>query len=182
MVSSRYRARMHVAVTAVGADRPGIVAAVTRVLFEHGANIEDSRMAILGGHFAMVLIVSARDATNLESALQEPARALDLVVSARPVADVAAEHAAGAPYTVSVYGADKPGIVARVSGVLAEHRVNIADLSTHVIEGEAPVYVMLLDVTLPVDGDAATVETALKSLGVEMDVDVSMHPDDADTL
>src|SRR6266481_3460631 len=49
---------MHVAVTAVGADRPGIVAAVSRVLYDIGGNIEDSRMAILGGHFAMVLIVA----------------------------------------------------------------------------------------------------------------------------
>ena len=43
---------MHVAVTAVGADRPGIVAAVSRALYDVGGNIEDSRMAILGGHFA----------------------------------------------------------------------------------------------------------------------------------
>src|SRR5687767_4021858 len=116
---------MHVAVTAVGADRPGIVAAVTKVLFDRGANIEDSRMAILGGHFAMVLIVETADATGLEQALQEPARALDLTVSARPVEEAPTRYAEGARTIVNVYGADKPGIVAGVSATLAEHGVNI---------------------------------------------------------
>ena len=46
----------HVAVTALGADRPGIVAAVTGVLMRHGGNLEDSAMTNLGGHFAMMLV------------------------------------------------------------------------------------------------------------------------------
>lgn len=174
---------MHVAVTAVGADRPGIVAAVTQVLFEHGCNIEDSRMAILGGHFAMMLIVAlpdGEDAARLEEALSEPARAQDLVVTVRPVAEAAGEEAPGIPYVVSVYGADHPGIVARVSRLLADHGVNISDLATHVVEGDPPVYVMVLEVTLP--GDAAPVEAALKALAAELAVDVSMHPMEPETL
>ena len=174
---------MHVAVTAVGADRPGIVAAVTQVLFEHGCNIEDSRMAILGGHFSMMLILALPEGTavdRLEEALSEPGRALDLVVTVRPVGETAADAAAGSPFVVSVYGADHPGIVARVSGLLAEHGVNISDLATHVIEGDPPVYVMVLEVTLP--SDAAPVEAALKTLAAELAVDVSMHPMEPETL
>jgi glycine cleavage system transcriptional repressor len=173
---------MHVAVTAVGVDRPGIVAAVSRVLFEQGANIEDSRMAILGGHFAMVLIVSADDAAGLEDALQAPARSLDLVVSARPVDDAAAARTEGAPFIVNVYGADKPGIVAGVTGALADERINISNLATHVIEGDQPVYLMMLEVTLPSGADAAAIEARLKALGAQLGVDVSMHADEADTL
>lgn len=173
---------MHVAVTAVGADRPGIVAAVTKVLFEHGANIEDSRMAILGGHFAMVLIVSAPDASALEVALRAPAESLGLIVSARPVADAPAHLAEGQRYVVNVYGADKPGIVARVSGALAEHGVNISDLATHVIEGEPPVYLMMLEVTVPAGTDPTAVADSLRALATELGVDVSMQPDEADTL
>jgi hypothetical protein len=56
------------AVTAVGADRPGIIARVTRVLYEHGGNLEDSSMTILGGHFAIMLLVDApTDAATLET-------------------------------------------------------------------------------------------------------------------
>src|SRR6266542_2052675 len=103
---------MHVAVTAVGADRPGIAAAVVKVLYEHGGNVEDSRMAILGGHFAMMLIV----------ALPE--------------------------------GAERPGIVYRVCETLAARRVNITDLATRVVGGDAPVYVMILEATVPAGADA----------------------------
>ncbi|MBW3611674.1 MAG: GHKL domain-containing protein [Actinobacteria bacterium] len=51
----------HVAVTAIGTDRPGIVARVTGVLVEHGGNLEDSAMTILGGHFAIMLVVEVPD-------------------------------------------------------------------------------------------------------------------------
>src|SRR6058998_3143111 len=117
---------MHVLVTAVGADRPGIAAAVAKVLYDHGGNVEDSRMAILGGHFAMMLIValpSATDAAALEAALAAPAKALDLIVAVRPVEEASKEHAAGSSYVVTVYGADRPGIVYRVTSALASHRV-----------------------------------------------------------
>src|SRR6058998_2904959 len=132
---------MHVAVTAFGADRPGIAAAVAKVLFEHGGNVEDSRMAILGGHFAMMLIVAlpeTADATSLERALAAPARELELIVAVRPVAEVPPEHAEGSPYIVTVYGADKPGIVFRACQTLAAHGVNITDLATRVVGGDEP--------------------------------------------
>lgn len=176
---------MHVAVTAVGTDRPGIVAAVTRLLFEAGANIEDSRMAILGGQFAMMLIVAlppGTDADALSAALGPVVSELDLVASVRPVAEAPAEHAEGSPFVVSVYGADQPGIVHRVSKLLAERRVNISDLATHVLEGDPPVYVMILEVIVPADTDDATVAGELKALADELGIDVSVRPMDADTL
>ena len=55
------------AVSAIGADRPGIVAAVTGALLPHGINIEDSRMAILGGRFAMMLVVTVPEDADLQA-------------------------------------------------------------------------------------------------------------------
>ena len=49
---------MNLAVTAIGRDRPGIVAAITSALLEAGGNVDDSQMSILHGHFAVMLIVS----------------------------------------------------------------------------------------------------------------------------
>ena len=56
----------HFALLAIGRDRPGIVAAVSGVLFEHNGNVEDSQMAILRGHFAMALVVSVPETTEVE--------------------------------------------------------------------------------------------------------------------
>lgn len=176
-------ALMHVAVTAVGRDRPGIAAAVTKVLFDHGANIEDSRMAILGGHFSMMLIVATdTDSQTLERDLAEATAALDLIVAVRHVDEAPSASSAGEAYTLSVYGADHPGIVYRITAALAERDVNVNDLATRVVGDDPAVYVMLLDVTVPPDADPGALDAGLKQLGAELGVDVTLRPADADTL
>ena len=79
----------HFAVTAVGADRPGIVAAVTGAFVDHGCNLEDSSMTILRGQFAMMLVVDAPagvGAGELEAGAGRPGRRLSTwsSPSARP--------------------------------------------------------------------------------------------------
>jgi glycine cleavage system transcriptional repressor len=176
----------HLAVTAVGADRPGIVAAVTSVLVERGCNLEDTSMSILRGHFAMVLIVAAPDAvaaTDLEAELAQGTAELDLVVSVREIADVEASSAAGESWTVTVYGADRPGIVHRITQVLADLGVNVVDLTTRVASpDDHPVYAMLLEVTLPVGLDGATLADRLDAAAGSLGVECSLHPSDADIL
>ena len=184
----------HVAVTAVGLDRPGIVAAVTKVLVEHGCNLEDTSMTILRGHFAMMLVVAAPegvDAAGLEAALAAPAAELGLVVTVRPIEEdddgaapgEGAGEGEGEEWTVSVYGADRPGIVYGVASLLAELGVNIVDLTTRVIGDPAqPVYAMLLDVTVPAGVDAAGLQRRLEALAGELGVDCSLHPSEADIL
>lgn len=142
-------------------------------------------MAILGGHFSIMLIVALPDGTDaaaLERDLAGDTKDLGLIVAVRPVAEATGELASGERYVVSVYGADHPGIVYRVTSALAERRVNVTDLVTHVVEGPTPVYVMVLDVTIPAGLDPATVEAGLKRLGTEIGVDVSVAPDEAETL
>lgn len=176
----------HVAVTALGADRPGIVAAVTRVLFEQGANLEDTSMSILRGHFSMMLVVAVPvgvTAADLEAALAPVAAEAELVLAVRDIDDDVPHSPDGDAWAVSVYGADKPGIVNRVAATLAALDVNIVDLTTRVVgDQSAPVYAMLVDVTLPAGLDPAAVESALAGLAEEMAVEISLHPSDADIL
>jgi glycine cleavage system transcriptional repressor len=178
---------MHVSVTAIGADRPGIVAAVTRVLVDRNCNIEDSRMAILGGHFSMMLVVKPAeglDAAGLEAALSPAVTELGLTLDVRPIEDLHAARPIGAPHVLSVYGSDRPGIVHDVSEALAHAGVNIVDLRTHVTsparENESPVYIMLMDLEVP--GDPAALEQRLKELADSRGIDVTLRPADAETL
>lgn len=177
------------AVTAFGADRPGIVAAVTRVFVELGCNLEDTSMTILRGHFAMMLVVDAPadvGAAELESGLAPPASALDLVVAVRPIPELGADAAGGEAspgWTVSVHGADRPGIVAGVTGLLAEESVNIVDLDTRVIgEPDRPVYAMILDVVLPSGRDPHALDRRLQAVASELGVTATLHPSEADIL
>jgi glycine cleavage system transcriptional repressor len=177
------------ALSALGRDRPGIVAEVTGVLVEHGVNVEDSRMAILRGEFAMVLVLRAPewvDRTALEEDLERARR--DLGLEALTLTEVAEDadvpSAPAATHIVSVYGADHPGIVHGVARALADRGVNIADLITRLVDepGGEPFYAMALEVVLPDPGEADDVERALEAVGHEQGVEVSFRPLEDDRL
>jgi glycine cleavage system transcriptional repressor len=176
----------HYAVSAVGADRPGIVAAVTSVFLDQGCNLEDTSMTILRGHFAMMLVVAAPDGLEqaaLEAALAGPAADLELVVAVRTIDDDVPASPEGDAWTVSVYGSDRPGIVHRVASLLADEGVNIVDLSTRVIgDADRPVYAMILEVTLPSGTDATDLQRRLAALAADLGVECSLHPSEADIL
>jgi glycine cleavage system transcriptional repressor len=165
-----------VVVSALGPDRPGIVASVTGVLLEHGLNIADSHMGRLSGRFSMMLICTAPDELDgerLDADLERAGAASGLdVVFAH---EASAGAAAPAPtHIVTVYGADHPGIVHAIAATLAERGANILDLETRLA---ADLYVMTLDVVA--EGEF---EPALKQTGAEQGVEVTVRPFEADVL
>lgn len=173
------------ALTAIGEDRPGILAAVTEPLARLGCNIEDSSSSILRGHFAVMLVLAAPDgvtAAQVSAALAPAAEKLGLVVTARPLRE--APHVPAAPtHLVSVYGADHPGIAAGVTGLLAERGVNVAELTTRLLgTPAAPVYVMLLELVLPSTLPADALEADLRRLAAELRVELAMRPLESDAL
>lgn len=171
-------------VSVVGADRPGIVAAVTRALYEHGANVEDTSMSILRGHFAMTLVVAAPDgAAELEAALAGVAGELGLLVGAREIDGDVETRPPSAPYVVSVYGSDRPGIVARVTALLADNAVNIVDLTTRLqgAPGEET-YVMLMEADVPPGVDVEALRRDLAATAGDLGVEATLHESEADLL
>ncbi len=174
-----------VAVTVVGNDRPGIVAAVTRGLYELGCNLEDATSTILRGHFSMMLVVrppEGTDAAAIDERLRDIGDPLGLIVSARPVdeADLAPVEPT---HMVSVYGADRPGIVFRVAQVLAEGGSNITDLTSRLVEDRGteqgpPVYAVMLEVAFPEGSDPHP----RIDLHGDLDVEVSIRPLETDVL
>jgi glycine cleavage system transcriptional repressor len=171
------------ALSAVGRDRPGIVAGVSRVLLEHGINIEDSQMTILRGHFAMTLIVGGQDpdADALRADLEEAAAQLGLDATAlQEIAEDSTEPPE-ASHIVSVYGVDHPGIVHAVSSALAGKGWGITDLDTRVLGDQAnPLYVMVMEVAAP--PDAAGLEELLHAVGDEQGVEITARPLEQDAL
>ncbi len=98
----------------------------------------------------------------------------------RPLDEAVAASPTGEGWTVSVYGADRPGIVHRVSRTLATLGVNITDLTTRVIgSDERPVYAMFLDVVAP---EGAELDAPLAALAAELGVSCTAHRADVDVL
>jgi glycine cleavage system transcriptional repressor len=176
------------AFSALGRDRPGIVAAITRVFVDHGLNVEDSQMTILRGQFTMTLILGASGPESppaaVRAALAEATRSVGMEVwSFEPVAETDVAPA-DPSHIITVYGADHPGIVAAVTGALAEAGVNVTDLNTRLVSDPdaEDLYAMMLEVALPGGMDAAGLEAALAPARSEQGVEVSIRELERDEL
>ncbi|HEU5359717.1 MAG TPA: ACT domain-containing protein [Candidatus Deferrimicrobiaceae bacterium] len=173
----------HFSVSVLGKDRPGIVAEVSRILFELGCNIEDSTCTILSGQFAMILVVwheKLQSAAELNAAFDAVRSGMGLLVTIHALKDEEVVHEktfAGRPHIISVYGADRPGIVYSVARELAQRKINITDLKTQVVGSrERPVYVMVLEVDIPEGVDLKELDGVFGRVKKEIGVSISMRP------
>lgn len=164
------------AITAVGRDRPGIVAGLTAALLPIGANLHDCRAALLRGSFAMVMAVEVPDTVDVDavrSAMAPVATELGLEVWVGD-ASTGGPPERGERCVVSVYGADHPGIVHATSAALAALHVNILDLSSRVV-GDPPVYVLGIEAELPPGLTVDAVEAALGPVAAAQHVELHVE-------
>jgi len=123
--------KTYLVISALGEDRPGIVNRLSKVLLDQGCNIEDSRMAVLGGEFAAMLLVEGKWNTlaKVENVLPELERQLGMtIISKRTGERVTGKNLL--PYGVDVIAMDHPGIVNNLAEFFAERDINIEDMST----------------------------------------------------
>ncbi|WP_457639465.1 glycine cleavage system protein R [Persephonella sp.] len=164
-------------ITAVGEDRPGIVAGITKVLYEEGFNIEDSAMTRLNNEFAVMLVV-ATDRSFSEEQLKEKftsvAEKNGLFINVKEIPEEVAlqQKESGEVYNIVVYGADKPGIVYSVSKLLADREINIVDLRT---EKSPEIYVLIAQVEFPEGLTEEDLKADIEKLKDEMNIDLSME-------
>ncbi len=154
--------------TLVGKDRPGIVAAVTQALFDHGFALGEASMMRLGGNFTIMMMIAG--AGDAEALLAPVADSLDLHLHLYAGGGRLHEHLAP-NVQVRVNGADRAGIVAQVTGVLAEQGFNILDLESDVAGTEdRPVYILYIQGYC--DKPLESLEAAVSDLGA-LNVDAS---------
>ncbi len=169
------------AISVVGPDRPGIVAGVSEALFRLGCNIADSSCAMLAGEFAMILIVSHPRPVNQARILEtlKPAcDALSLTLALRTLhtGEQTRKTPEGEICQITVYGADQPGIVYKVTNALAARKINIMDLQTKLVgTPQQPVYVMLLEATLPDTVTVEETESLLYGLREELGIEIKVR-------
>ncbi len=165
---------------AVGRDRPGIVASITKVLFEHNCNIEDSTMTILQDEFAVLLITSVPDEEligSIKENLKEVEKEMGLFIDFKKLRTEVAPKGPPASHMVTVHGSDRPGIVYKTAEALSKRGINITDLETQSIgEGDEKIYVMLLEVVLPRGTDEREIERELKAIGDSLGVTINIRP------
>ncbi len=173
--------------TGFGPDKPGIVAAITALVQQHGGNIEDATMTLIEDQFAFLLIAGVPDDLSLDAFKQAfaPVEAdQGIAVYIQPLGEENKGAAPqGNPFMVSVAGDDKTGITATFSAVLAKHGISITDLSAKTIAGEnGPAYVLMIETVFPTTINIPSIEKDLAEAGEGLNVEVTYHPIEAIAL
>lgn len=171
------------ALSAIGRDRPGIVADLAELIYECDCNLEDSSMTILGSEFAVLLLLSGEGA-DVERRLSAGCKRLEwekrLTVFFRPLDGERPGRTAdpqAATLECVVTGVDKAGIVARVARTLADHGVNVTALSTQSRpepESGTPIYTMRIRMTAPPGVDRRALREGLERVAADLRVDLTL--------
>ena len=177
------------AIFVLGTDTTGIVADISKALFELGANINDSSHTIIGNQFAMLLLISAEPTYNTEkiqSAFQEVTQTRGLTVYTHELRREDIYRKSSEPgqlCVIHLYGADKPGIVYQVTSLLANNNVNITDLSTRRFGSESkPIYIMYLEAEVPNNIDTRKLGSDLNKLASNLNVEIKYELEEVASL
>ncbi len=173
--------RKNFVLTLTGADRIGIVESLTKILLDRGGNVETSRMARLGGEFAVLMLVSLPEEqfADLDGDLAGLV-ARGYKVTTATTGQIDAESQPGGPaYQIEVHGADHEGIIHRVSHYLSRRGINVESMDTGTIPAPTsgvPLFTMTARVAVPPDLAGQDWEAGLETLGDEMNLEIHVGP------
>jgi glycine cleavage system transcriptional repressor len=167
--------------TAFGKDRVGIVADVTRLLYENDCNLEDTTMSMLADEFTLSLLFSSQQ-DDIEELLARECRRLEMEkeISAfvRPLQALQEKAQKGfKTCTLHIEGLDQAGIVYKTSQFLADNKLNILQLNSTATaspQSGATIYCMDIRIQVPEEVSLDQVEDQLSSVADELHVDVMM--------
>jgi glycine cleavage system transcriptional repressor len=171
----------NIVISVLGTDRPGIVASVSKALFDNGCDVRDVSQTILQNEFAGIFVVSMRGETDFERLQQSLRQSLGvqgLAVFLKPITQGAQEEVLpkGEPFVVTTMGPDRMGLVAGITEVMAGFGVNIMNLKAIFRGGNDPTNnIMIYEVNVPVGLDQRTFREALARRARELELDLSMQ-------
>jgi glycine cleavage system transcriptional repressor len=165
--------------TLTGPDRIGFVDEVTGLVLDGGGNVETSRMARLGGEFAILMLVSMP--AGRFSGLESDLRALGgrgYKVTTTPVEQTYAEAYPGwLPYRIEVQGADHEGIIHEIAHYLSAQGINIEGVDSECTPASTsgvPLFAMMARVVVPPSLTGKGWEAGLDEIGERMNLDIKV--------
>lgn len=174
--------REYLVISALGSDRPGIVDEFSEFILQRGCNIEDSRMSVLGGEFAFVVLVSGNPdgIARVKSEIEGLAgKSCLLVVAKETTRTPVTAEVNRVPYQLAGTGMDHPGVVHRFSHLLHEREINIVTMDTHSYNAPVsgtPLFHFEMMIEVPVSLTVSTLRQELTSLADEENMDVQIQP------
>ncbi|HNZ29657.1 MAG TPA: ACT domain-containing protein, partial [Candidatus Goldiibacteriota bacterium] len=164
-----------------GVDKKGVVYALTSILKKFNFNIEDSSMLMLRKTFSMIMLLSSDkkyDKSRFSGEISSFMDKFGMTVDIRTISEKEMNESAdkGRVYSISISGADKPGIVNGITEVIFKNNGNIVDLETKSSERVKPhAYYMFMEVCVSNDKAGKKLESALKLKAKKLGVHVTME-------
>jgi len=159
-------------------DRIGIIADVAAVVQDLQGNLGELSQTVVNGYFTMIFFAGFPDSvaeSDLRAALEQIDPANPLQISLRQsngaVANVSSDDQQNR-YILTATGADRLGLVARLTSYLRQRQINIIDQSNLVSDG---VYIMILVLSLPADSDVVRLKRSLQAAAKEMNITVELQ-------
>ncbi len=169
-------------ISVLGPDRPGIIAAVTRILFEQSCNIENVSQTILQSEFSGIFIAAVPkglDIRVLHGHLYDGLSPLNMHVFVKrldtetgPGFDVRNSE----PFVITTKGPDRKGLVAAITEIIARYGANVTNLQAVFKGGDDPSdNIMIYEVDIPNDIDAQALFADLRSKATDLSLDISFQ-------
>lgn len=164
-------------VATIGEDRPGLVNDLTEVLLGLGLNVEDSRMTVLGGEFAVLMSVTGEEPVLVELEKRMAIFAAEHSLAHLYRRTVDRPRAEGQVFVVSVEALDHPGIVHRIAGFFSQRGINIRELETQTRPAAhtgTPVFSLQIEIEVPPEAAIPELREAFADYCAALDLDGEM--------
>lgn len=170
----------YLVVSAIGSDRPGLVDQLTQPIQESNGNILDSRMTVLGGEFAILMLIQGGWDTiaRLEEMLPALQESIALTITTKRTESKPADEPV-LPYMVSVVALDHPGIVNQLSGFFSKRQINIQSLETdsyHAAHTGTPMFSVNMNVQIPAGQSIVALRTEFFEFCDGLNLDAILEP------
>ncbi|MDM8547658.1 glycine cleavage system protein R [Candidatus Venteria ishoeyi] len=167
-------------ISALGDDRPGIVDELTQAVADCGCNVSESRMSVLGGEFAIILLLSGNwgAVAKLEAQLPKLQSQMGLLLTSKRTEQREFKRQMIA-YEVEVVAMDHPGIVRDISGFFSSRQINIENLQTSnyaAAHTGAPMFAMQMNISIPADLSIGSLRGEFMDLCDELNLDAMLAP------
>ena len=170
----------YLVITALGGDRPGIVNELAENITEHECNIEDSRMTVLGGEFAVMLMVSGN--WNTIAKLQDHLPSLEqplgmTIITKNTESRQAADKIL--PYVAEVISLDHPGIVKNLANFFSTRHINIEEMATNCYAAAhtgTPMFSVHMEIGIPASQSISELRESFMDFCDNLNLDAVLEP------
>ena len=166
-------------ISALGNDKPGIVNELSKAILNQGGNISESRMTVLGGEFAMMLLITGTQECidNIISKLEETGQVLNLTLIAKETQAQESDQKR-LPYQITVVSMDHPGIVHNISDFLSSHNLNIEEIETNTYPAAhtgTPMFSLDMIISIPADNSVRELRDEFITFCDDLNLDASLE-------